>query len=70
MKDQGIDPSRISVATSPMQGQEVQNYLVPSGASFSADIPGMTPVNENEVKPIPRVPLPMRHRAKGHAASK
>ena len=61
VQDQGIDPSRISVATSPMEGQEVQNYLVPSGASFNADVPGTTPVNESEVKPIPRKPLPMRH---------
>ncbi len=59
---QGIDSSRISVATSPMEGQEVQDYLVPSGANFSNDVPGTTPVNENEVKPIPRVPLPQRHR--------
>ncbi len=59
---QGIDASRISVATSPTEGQEVQNYLVPSGANFSTDVPGTTPVNESDVKPIPRVPLPMRHR--------
>ncbi len=59
---QGIDPSRISLATSPTEGQEVQNYLVPSGASFSTDVSGTTPVNESEVKPIPRVPLPVRRR--------
>ena len=67
--EQGIDGSRIRVATSPMEGQEVQNYLVPSGANFSADVPGTTPVNENEVKPIPRTPLPMRHRARRAATS-
>ena len=69
VQEQGIDASRISVATSPMAGQEVQNYLVPSGANFNADVPGTTPVNENEVKPIPRKPLPMRHRARKAAAS-
>jgi hypothetical protein len=60
--EQGIDASRISVATTPTEGQEVQNYLVPSGASFSSDVSGTTPVNESEVKPIARTPLPTRNR--------
>ncbi len=65
--EQGIDASRISVATSPMEGQEAQNYLVPAGANFSSDVPGTTPVSESEVKPEVRKPLPMRHRARRSA---
>ena len=33
--EQGIDASRISVATGTTDGQTVENYLVPAGASFS-----------------------------------
>jgi hypothetical protein len=59
--DQGIDASRISVATVPTDGQTVQNYLVPSGADFGADISGTTPVDESAVKPEVRKALPERH---------
>jgi hypothetical protein len=59
--DQGIDASRISVATVPTDGQTVQNYLVPSGADFNADISGTTPVDESAVKPEVRKPLAERH---------
>jgi len=58
----GIDPSRVSVATTGTDGQLVQNYLVPSGADFAQDVPGTTPVNESVIKPQKRIPLPMRHR--------
>ncbi len=60
--EQGIDASRITVATSPMSGQTVHNYLVPAGADFSSDVTGTTPVDEMAVKPQERKPLPMRHR--------
>jgi hypothetical protein len=69
--DQGIDASRISVATVPTDGQTVQNYLVPSGADFNADISGTTPVDESAVKPEVRKPLAERHhhhKAKAAAA--
>jgi len=59
--DQGIDASRISVATAPTDGKTVQNYLVPSGADFNADISGTTPVDESAVKPEVRKALPERH---------
>ncbi len=61
VKEKGIDPSRISVATSPTDGQSVEDYLVPAGASFSADVQGTTPVDESAVQPQVRKPLPERH---------
>lgn len=57
----GIDPSRIEVRTTDTDGQMVQNYLVPQGATFTNDVHGTSPVNETEVKPQVRKPLPMRH---------
>jgi ribosomal protein S11 len=68
--DQGIDASRISVATVPTDGQTVQNYLVPSGADFNADISGTTPVDESAVKPEVRKPLAERHHHHKAAAAK
>jgi hypothetical protein len=62
--EQGIDGSRISVATDPNDGQQVQDYLVPAGANFGADVSGTTPVDETSVKPEVRKPLPERHHAR------
>jgi hypothetical protein len=59
--EQGIDPSRISVATGSTEGQTVENYLVPSGANFTSDVTGTTPVDETAIKPQARKPLPERH---------
>jgi hypothetical protein len=59
--EQGIDASRISVATGATEGQTVENYLVPSGATFTNDVTGTTPVDETAVKPQERKPLPQRH---------
>jgi hypothetical protein len=64
--EKGIDPSRISVATSSNNDQEVENYLVPSGADFSMDVTGTSPVDETMVKAQKRTPLPERH----HSAKK
>ncbi|MGA9022534.1 MAG: hypothetical protein WBA18_22635 [Terracidiphilus sp.] len=61
--EQGIDASRISVATGTTDGQTVENYLVPAGATFSNDVSGTTPVDESTVKPQARKPLPERHSA-------
>jgi len=61
VKDQGIDASRISVATGPDDNKNVQSYLVPAGASFENDVHGTTPVNETVVKPQERKPLRGRH---------
>ena len=66
VSDKGIDPSRISVATGSGDDQKVEDYLVPSGASFSADITGTSPVDETTVKPQERKPLNERHRPAHH----
>jgi hypothetical protein len=46
--------------TSNEDGQKVEDYLVPAGASFNADVQGTTPVDETAVKAQPRKPLPVR----------
>jgi hypothetical protein len=56
--EKGIDASRISVATGTADDQTVQDYLVPSGATFSSDVTGTTPVDESVVKAQARKPLP------------
>ena len=60
VEEKGIDASRISVATGTSDSQTVENYLVPSGANFSGDVSGTTPVDESMVKPVKRVPLGVR----------
>jgi hypothetical protein len=62
--EQGIDASRISVATGSTDGQTVENYLVPSGATFSNDVTGTNPVDETAVKPQERKPLAEKHHHK------
>jgi outer membrane protein OmpA-like peptidoglycan-associated protein len=57
VKEKGIDPSRISVATTTTEGQQAQDYLIPAGASLPADVSGATPVDESTVKPQVRKPL-------------
>jgi hypothetical protein len=59
--DKGIDPSRVIVATGSTDGQTVEDYLVPAGATFTTDVQGTTPVDENAVKPQVREPLGARH---------
>jgi outer membrane protein OmpA-like peptidoglycan-associated protein len=66
--EKGIDASRISVATGTTDAQKVDDYLVPSGATFSADVSGTTPVDESVVKPQVRKALPERHHGKKAAA--
>lgn len=61
VKDQGIDASRITTMTGMGEDQSAQNYLVPAGATFANDVQGTMPVNETEVKPQERKPLPQRH---------
>jgi hypothetical protein len=55
--EKGIDPSRVSVATGTTDGQTVEDYLVPAGATFTTDVTGTTPVDETVVKPVVRKPL-------------
>jgi len=66
--DKGIDASRVMVMTGTTDGQTVEDYLVPAGATFSSDISGTSPVDENSVKPEVRKPLPERHPKKKAAA--
>ena len=63
--DKGIDPSRITVSTGTGDDQKVENYLVPSGANFGADVQGTSPVDESTVKAQVRKPLPERHHKHG-----
>jgi outer membrane protein OmpA-like peptidoglycan-associated protein len=59
--EKGIDASRITVYTGTGTDKKVEDYLVPSGATFS--VPGATPV-AGDVKAQPRKPLPERHHSK------
>jgi hypothetical protein len=59
--EKGIDASRVSVATRATDGQSVGDYLVPSGANFTSDVSGTTPVDESTVKAQPIKPLPTGH---------
>ena len=61
VSEKGIDASRISVATGTADDQKVENYLVPAGANFAADVQGTTPVDETVVKAQARKPLPAKH---------
>jgi hypothetical protein len=45
VNEKGIDPSRIDVRTGNAGSDTVQNYLVPSGATFDNDVQGTTPVS-------------------------
>jgi hypothetical protein len=55
--------------TGTTDGQTVEDYLVPSGATFANDVQGTTPVDESSVKAEVRKPLAERHPAKKHAAA-
>jgi hypothetical protein len=64
VKEKGIDASRISVFTGATDGQSVEVYLVPAGATFSISA---TPVDESAVTAQARKPLPV---AKKHTHKK
>lgn len=66
--EQGIEANRISVATGAGDDQNAQNFLVPAGASFASGVQKTTPVDETEVKPEVRKPLPARHHKKAVAS--
>ena len=68
--EKGIDASRISVATGTTDGQKVEDYLVPAGATFGSDVSGTTPVDESSVKPQVRKPLGAKPHHKHSAAKK
>jgi outer membrane protein OmpA-like peptidoglycan-associated protein len=66
VKEKGIDASRIQVRTGNAGAKEVEDYLVPAGASFDTDVPGTTAVDESSIKAQPRKALAERHH-KHHA---
>jgi hypothetical protein len=69
--DKGIDASRIIVKTGTTDGKTVEDYLVPSGATFETDVQGTTAVDETMVKPVTRKPLgekPHHHKKAAPAA--
>jgi hypothetical protein len=66
VKEKGIDASRVQVRTGTEAGKQVQNYLVPSGASFDTDVQGTTQVNEDSVRPQTRA-AHAAHRARRKA---
>jgi hypothetical protein len=69
VKEKGIDASRISVRTGTTGTNEVDNYLVPAGATFDTDVTGTTAVDESTVKPQARKALaPAHHHHKKKAA--
>ena len=65
--EKGIDASRISVRTGTQGNKEVENYLVPAGATFDSDVPGTTAVDESTVKVQSRTAPARRHRKKAAA---
>jgi outer membrane protein OmpA-like peptidoglycan-associated protein len=67
--EKGIDASRIQVRTGTNGQNEVEDYLVPAGASFDTDVPGTTAVDENAVKAQPRTAPVHHHHKKAAAAS-
>jgi len=67
--EKGIDAARIGVTTGTADGQQLEDYLVPAGADFTADVAGTTPVDESAVKPQPRKPLAVRPAHKMPASS-
>lgn len=63
VREKGIDAARILVASTSIDDQNVQSYLVPAGADFSADVQGVSWINETLFTPEERKPLPLRHRS-------
>jgi hypothetical protein len=61
--EKGIDPSRVTVVTGSEGTQGAEDYLIPPGAIFTADVQGTAPVDETQVKPQERKPLATRPQA-------
>jgi hypothetical protein len=70
VEEKGIDASRISVRTSTKGTNEVDNYLVPAGATFDTDMPGTTAVDTDTVKAQPRTAHHAGRHHHHHAAKK
>jgi outer membrane protein OmpA-like peptidoglycan-associated protein len=69
VKEKGIDASRIQVRTGSAGAKEVEDYLVPAGASFDTDVPGTTAVDESTVTAQPRKALGTRKHHRAHKAA-
>jgi hypothetical protein len=69
VKEKGIDASRVSVRTGTQGNKEVENYLVPAGATFDNDVTGTTAVDESTVKVQARTAPPARRHKKKAAAA-
>jgi hypothetical protein len=67
--EKGIDASRVQVRTGTNGQNEVEDYLVPAGATFDNDVPGTTAVDENAVKAQPRTAPPVHHHHHKKAAA-
>ena len=65
--EKGIDSARIGVGEGTADAKSVENYLVPSGANFAADVTGTTPVDQVTVKAEERKPLGAKSVARKHA---
>ena len=65
--EKGIDASRISVRTGTQGNKEVENYLVPAGATFDSDVQGTTAVDESTVKVQARTAPARGHKKKAAA---
>jgi len=52
------------VTTGADDDQNVQNYLLPAGATLEGDAPGINLVDETTVKPEGHKPLPGRQHEK------
>ncbi len=65
-KEKGIDPARVEPRIGSAEGQKVELWIVPAGASFPET--GTTVVDQAKVKPVPRIPLKKRaaHRRTVH----
>lgn len=66
VRQKGIDASRISVRTGTSGANEVDNYLVPSGANFENDVPGTTAIDTATVHAQPRNGRRARHHVVHH----
>ena len=51
VKEKGIDPARIQARKGNSKSKEVDNYLVPAGATFINDISGTSVVDESPLPP-------------------
>jgi len=66
--EKGVDASRVEVRTGPNGSNQVEDYMVPSGANMDTDFPGTQKFDESKVKAIARGKAPVKeaHHAPHH----